>query len=249
MSGVIRDDFPVESVNMQLQHMVAEARRYVLTERHQDEQLGKLLDLFYTQWGFSGAGGVYALSDALWLDTVLKTRRGTAISLGILLLHFAEQLDLPLMPVVFPTQLILRADWLDGDMWLINPFNGEKLEEKTLKIWLKGELYSEEALCEEDVEEAEPSVVLRKVLHTLKMALMEEKRAEIALNVSNLLLQISPNDPYEIRDRGLIYAQLDCGHLATIDLSYFLEHCPNDPLSEMIRMQLRTIKEKQPTLH
>ncbi len=31
---------------------------------------------------------------------------------------------------------------------------------------------------------------------------------ELALRVSEALLQFNPEDPYEIRDRGLIYAQL-----------------------------------------
>ncbi|VFS06853.1 transcriptional regulator [Enterobacter cancerogenus] len=38
------------------------------------------------------------------------------------------------MPVIFPTQMILRAEWLDGEMWLINPFNGDTLDEHTLDV-------------------------------------------------------------------------------------------------------------------
>ncbi|MDR8316202.1 tetratricopeptide repeat protein, partial [Acinetobacter baumannii] len=63
------------------------------------------------------------------------------------------------------------------------------------------------------------------------------------------LLQFNPEDPYEIRDRGLIYAQLDCDHVALLDLSYFVEQCPEDPISEMIRAQINTISHKQITLH
>ncbi len=71
---------------------------------------------------------------------MLKSRQGTAVSLGVILLHIADELELPLMPVIFPTQLILRADWLDGEMWLINPFNGETLDTHTLEVWLKGNI-------------------------------------------------------------------------------------------------------------
>ncbi|PUW38346.1 hypothetical protein AUN05_22630, partial [Cronobacter sakazakii] len=47
----------------------------------------------------------------------------------------------------------------------------------------------------------------------------------------------------------LIYAQLDCEHVALNDLSYFVEQCPEDPISEMIRAQINSISHKQITLH
>jgi 2-dehydro-3-deoxyphosphooctonate aldolase (KDO 8-P synthase) len=99
-----------------------------------------LIELFYRTWGFGGAGGVYRLSDAIWIDKVLASRQGTPVSLGVIFLHIAHELDLPLMPVIFPTQLILRADWMDEEMWLLNPINGDTLNEHMLNVWLKGNL-------------------------------------------------------------------------------------------------------------
>jgi len=72
---------------------------------------------------------------------------------------------------------------------------------------------------------------------------------ELALRTSEALLQFNPEDPYEIRDRGLIYAQLDCEHVALNDLSYFVEQCPEDPISEMIRAQINNIAHKHIVLH
>ncbi len=92
--------------------------------------------------------------------------------------------------------------------------------------------------------------MIRKLLDTLKSALMEEQQMELALRASEaVLLQFNPEDPYEIRDRGLIYAQLECDHVALTDLSYFVEQCPEDPISEMIRAQINAISHKQITLH
>ncbi len=52
---------------------------------------------------------------------MLKNRQGSAVSLGAVLLWVANRLDLPLLPVIFPTQLILRIECPDGEIWLINP--------------------------------------------------------------------------------------------------------------------------------
>ncbi|VFT75425.1 protein SirB1 [Klebsiella aerogenes] len=46
-----------------------------------------------------------------------------------------------MVPVIFPTQMLLRADpETSEEMWLINPFNGETLDEHTLEVWLKGNI-------------------------------------------------------------------------------------------------------------
>ena len=248
-SQAVRNDFPADDVREQLAALVAEARQKISPQLTTDVQLEQLIDLFWKQWEFGGAGGVYRLSDTLWLDNVLRTREGTAVSLGIIFLHIAEQLELPLHPVIFPTQLILLAEWIDEGLWLINPFNGDTLDEHTLEVWLKGNIGPTAELYDEDLQEAESLSVVRKMLDTMKASLMEENQMELALRVNQALLQIDPEDPYEIRDRGLILAQLECEHVALSDLTYFIEQCPEDPASEMIRLQLNSIEPKQITLH
>ncbi|WP_456310409.1 invasion regulator SirB1 [Serratia proteamaculans] len=248
-SLAVRRDFPAADVSARLAALVAEARAEIPSELAADLQLEQLITLFWGRWGFGGASGVYRLSDTLWLDNVLRTRQGTAVSLGVIFLHIADQLDLPMMPVIFPTQLILRADWIDEDMWLINPFDGETLDEHQLEVWLQGNIGPGTELYDDDLQEAEPLMVLRKMLDTLKSALMDEKQMEMALHVSQVLVQMDPEDPYEIRDRGLIFAQLECEHVALNDLTYFVEQCPEDPISEMIKVQIHSIEQKQITLH
>jgi regulator of sirC expression with transglutaminase-like and TPR domain len=245
----VRFDFNSDDVRHQLQLLVDEARSVVPVDLDQDQQLEVLIELFYRTWGFGGAGGVYRLSDAIWIDKVLSSRQGTPVSLGVIFLHIAHELDLPLMPVIFPTQLILRADWLDEEMWLLNPINGDTLNEHMLNVWLKGNLGVTAEIEDDDLDEAENTLIVRKMLDTLKAALMEEKQFELALRASETVLQFDPEDPYEIRDRGLIYAQLECDHVAINDLNYFVEQCPEDPISEVIKVQIHSIEHKQVTLH
>ncbi len=48
-----------------------------------------------------------------WL--VLKNRvRAAPLRWGSAMVWIAHRLDIPLVPVIFPTQMILRAEWLDG---------------------------------------------------------------------------------------------------------------------------------------
>ncbi|PPI88304.1 hypothetical protein CRV12_00600 [Candidatus Pantoea edessiphila] len=245
----IRSDFPLSFVQNQLSLLVNKAQDYIGAEKNSNLKIKKLFELFYQEWKFRGASGTYNLSDVLWLDQVLKTREGTAISLSIILIHIANELKLTLMPIIFPTQLILRVGLVKDYDWLIDPFNGETLNTSILEAWLKGNIDSNAKLHEDDLDEATTISVIYKMLTTLKVALMEEKKMELALNVNRILLLINPNDPYEIRDRGLIYAQLDCEHVAINDLTYFVENCPEDLVSEMIKFQINIIKQKKITIH
>lgn len=248
ISNIVREDFPTQSVYHELENLVSLAQEEISAAWSEERQLEKLLELFFTEWGFGACRGVYRLSDALWLDQVLQKRQGSAVALGTILLWIASQLSLPLAPVIFPTQLILRAETAE-ELWLINPFNGDTLDEHTLEVWLKGNISPIAELFNEDLDEADNAEVVHKMLDTLKAALMEEGQMEMALRASEALLAFNPEDPYEIRDRGLIYAQLECDHIALTDLNYFVEQCPEDPISEMIRAQINAISHKSITLH
>ena len=78
ISEMIRDDFTSQYVYAELENLVSLAREEINQARPQDWQLEKLIELFYGEWGFCDTRGVYRLSDALWLDQVLKNRQGSA---------------------------------------------------------------------------------------------------------------------------------------------------------------------------
>jgi regulator of sirC expression with transglutaminase-like and TPR domain len=249
VSQSVRRDFPAAEVERKLQQLVDEARAVVPQDLSQEQQLDALIELFFKTWGFGGASGVYRLSDAIWLDKVLEGRQGTPVSLGTIFLHIAAHLDLPLLPVIFPTQLILRADWLDEEMWLINPLNGETLNEHQLEVWIKGNLGLGAELEDDDLDESENVMVVRKMLDTLKAALMEEKQMEMALRASeNGVVLRSGRSLRNPRPRADL-RQLECNHIAISDLNYFVEQCPEDPVSEVIKVQIHSIEPKQVTLH
>lgn len=216
----------------------------------QERQIERLLELFYHDWGFSDSRGVYRLSDVLWLDKVLNNRQGSAVSLGAILLWIAQRLALPVVPVIFPTQMLLRADPEESEeMWLINPFNGETLNEHTLEVWLKGNISPVAELFNEDLDEADNAEVIRKLLDTLKSALMEERQMELALRTQRSAAAVQSGRPVRNSRPGTDIRPAGLRSRGAAGLSYFVEQCPEDPISEMIRAQINTISHKQITLH
>lgn len=73
-------------------------------------KLEQLLDVIYCQMKFSYKYTDYFNSDVLTLHKVLQTKKGMPVSLAAILLYLAAKCDIPLYPVNFPTQIILRAE-------------------------------------------------------------------------------------------------------------------------------------------
>ena len=153
VSELIREDFPAQRVYDELEQLVRLAREEICQASSPDTQMEALLELFYGEWGFKDKRGVYRLSDALWLDQVLKNREGSAVSLGAILLWVAHRLDIMLVPVIFPTQLILRTECEEGEQWLTNPCTGDTQDGNTLEVWLKGNISPVAELGKEDRDE------------------------------------------------------------------------------------------------
>ncbi|WP_343187878.1 tetratricopeptide repeat protein [Buchnera aphidicola (Periphyllus koelreuteriae)] len=245
----IKKNFSKNLFLYDLKKKIIKAKKYINNKKTKKDKLKKFLKLFYIHWNFQEISGQYNLSDVLWLNKVLKTRKGTALSLGIILLYFFKKLEIPINPVIFPTQLILKFKLSYKKFLLINPFNGEFLNNNTLELLLKGNINSMAVMHSRYLKTSKSKLILKKILNTLKSALMQENKIELALKISNFLLQMNPKDPYEIRDRGLIYAYLECYSLAKKDLYYFINKCPDDPISDIIKLKINSIKNESVTLH
>lgn len=249
--SLIRDNFSKKIIYIELKEYIDHVKPLVLKENNINDKLKILVNFFYNQLNFRSADNKYKFSNTLWLDYVLKNKKGSSFSLGIIFLYISNKCNLPVYPVIFPTQLILKfyKNNNDQEIVFIDPFNGDFLNKYILDIWLKGNISPTAKLYHDDLKNSKPLMVIRKILDILKISLIEEHEMEHALCVSNFLLQLNSNDPYEIRDRGLICSQLGCNHTALKDLMYFVKNCPEDPISEIIKSQIYMIKKKKNILH
>ncbi len=199
-------------------------------------RLKGLIELFFGEWKFKGDFEQYFSSENTFIEKVLRRRKGIPISLGAVLLFIAHRLDLPLKPVGFPTQLILKADWVDRPAEYINPFDGHYLTERTLRGWLIGKDGPNTQLLPEYLNETPHKELIERWLNVMKNSLLREEQFVIALRCSELALALTPNDPYEIRDRGYIFQQLDCDWVAADDYEYFISQGPEDPAAEVLKL-------------
>lgn len=222
--------------------------RYAVNGESDLERIEQLLAFFYQEQGFHCHYLDYFRSQNLMLNQLLTNKQGMPVSLAALLLQLASTLDLPLYPVNFPTQLLVRAEitLASGrkESRFINTWNGEFLSFEQLEKLLEGEMGNSAALNREFLRIAEPDELLERLETVLKMSLTREGRFEEILKLIEYRLTEQPDDPYEIRDRGMILASLECYQAAVDDLNYFIDQCPDDPSAMMLKMEMPAL-EKQ----
>ncbi|TNG91479.1 tetratricopeptide repeat protein [Pasteurellaceae bacterium USgator11] len=234
---VVNENPKSSSIWGRLGHMVRKV--HLMIDKTQDPkmQIHQLLQLVYGEWGFHCNPNNHFAADAMLIDQLLDKQSGTASSLSALVLYLAESLNLPVFPVNFPTQVLLRAD-VNNETAFINPWDGEYLFHDTLDKWIEGYVGFGLYPDNEDLAVADPEILQEHFVQNLKNALIREGRGSEALRLIEWCLRRQPNNPYEIRDRGLVLASMDCYHAALADFDYFIEQCPDDPTSDLLRDQL-----------
>lgn len=216
--------------------------KYAVNGTTEGERIDQLLAFLYQDQGFKCHPEEYFYTDNLLLQKVLRNRRGMPVSLGAVLLYLASVLDLPLYPVNFPTQFVVRAEFINEqgrkETRFINPWDGSPLSFERMGKWIEGELGFGAELHRQYLSVANQEDLLERLESVFKMALTREGKYPEALRLIEYRLMFEPEDPYEIRDRGMVLASMDCFQAAYDDLSYFIDQCPDDPSAKMLKLEM-----------
>ncbi|MDY4281709.1 MAG: SirB1 family protein [[Pasteurella] mairii] len=228
--------------------LVRKARKAIPADFDVKEKIHRLLQLMYGDWGFYCDRNSYFRPENLYLSYVLRSKQGMPVSLGCILLYLADKLDLPIYPVLFPTQLILRAD-VDGKVAFIDPWNGKYVSQDYLQTLYEGAFGFGATLTAEELEPADEGELVARFSQLAKTTLIREEHNTEALRYIDNLLWRYPNDPYEIRDRGLVLAQMGCFNAAAKDIEFFIEKCPEDPTALLLAGQISELKQTVESIH
>ena len=228
--------------------LVRKARKAIPQEEETKLKIHKLLQLVYGDWGFYCDPNNYFQSCNLYINQVLETHQGMPVSLGAIVLYLADSLNLPLYPVNFPTQLILRAE-ADEQVAFIDPWDGKYISRHKLQQLYEGAFGFGAKLSIEELAVSDAAELLNRFAQLAKHTLIREGQSDAALKYINTLVRRYPQDPYEIRDRGLVLAQMGCYHAAMEDLQYFIEQRPDDPSVFLLIAQMSEFKQNHYSIH
>ncbi|BAZ46154.1 hypothetical protein NIES4102_31830 [Chondrocystis sp. NIES-4102] len=187
---------------------------------------------------FEGNSGDYYNPNNSFINQVIDQKAGIPISLSVIYLAIAKRLDFPMIGIGMPGHFLISPDIEDTQIF-VDPFNqGEILfpedcQEKLIQIY-------------QQPVELQPSFlapisnkqILARMLNNLKFIYLHSRELNKALAIISGIIALFPENADEIRDRGLLYYQINRWQEAAMDLRYFLKIAPYSEDAPMIKVLL-----------
>ena len=196
----------------------------------------------FKEQGFRGNRRDYYDTRNSFLNEVLDRKVGIPITLSIVYLDVGRRIGLPVNGVGLPGHFVVQYG-AQPEPFYVDPFHtGKPLSaqdcaEKVAQIYGRKLPWRESYL---DV--VDDLHILARVLNNLKVIYVRKGAHELALGAVERLLLLKPDVPSEIRDRGLLRAQLGQLSGALEDLTTYLEACPEAPDAPAMRRHVAALQ-------
>jgi regulator of sirC expression with transglutaminase-like and TPR domain len=245
---IAQDEYPgldVAGCMAQLDAIAATIRGRLAADAPAEQKVTAINRHLFGELGFAGNVEAYYDPRNSYLNEVLERRIGIPITLAIVYLEVARRLGLPAQGVAFPGHFLVKVR-LAGGALVLDPFGGGVPQsERELRDRLEQVLPKARAGRTElapYLEPATPREIVARVLRNLKSIYLQSGALEAALAVMQRMLLVVPESAEELRDRGLVYARLDCFRPAAADLQNYLRRRPDAPDAGEIHARLAELK-------
>lgn len=247
---VAAEEYPGLDVEHYLSRLDELARQVAgrLAGRDDAERTSLLGEFLFREQGFVGNTDCYDDPRNSFLNDVLERRCGIPITLCLVYTEVARRVSLPATGVGFPGHFLVRVDGRAG--LVVDAFHGRILSKSDCARLLQLHFGSGARLVPQlHLRPATPREILVRLVSNLKHLYVRRKDFGRALACCERILLLVPDAPLELRDRGLVFEQLECFAAARDDLRRFLELAPEDPTAPAVRERLRVLGPRAARLH
>lgn len=249
-ASIAQDEYPdldIQQVLGDVDQLQARLMRRVGADAPPLQRLRALAQFFYRDMGFGGNVNNYYDPDNSYLNAVLKTRRGIPISLAVLWLELAQGLGLKAMGVGFPGHFMVKVSLPQGQV-VVDPFSGESLSREDLVERLQPHQQAMGLVGDNEVplglylQPCPPRDILARMLRNLKEIHQAAEDWPRLLAVQERLVRLLPGAWDEVRDRGLVQAELGEHAQAEHDLAAYLFHADQAPDHQAVTTRLADVR-------
>jgi regulator of sirC expression with transglutaminase-like and TPR domain len=241
---IARDEYPdldADQYDALVQGHAAGMREEIDATEHWALKMQAINRHLFEELGYAGDHDQYYDPRNSYLNEVFERRRGNPISLALVQMEVARRLGVPLDGVSFPGHFLVRLPVDDGVL-VMDPFNrGRPLDVDELRQrarpHLGGDAPDDEALSQ-ILNPASHRAILMRVLRNLHGVYSDGEDWERATRSADRLLNLSPNDPDALRDRGLGYLHIGHNSGARADLARYLQLNPRARDAMTVRAKL-----------
>ncbi|GAB4384299.1 MAG: SirB1 family protein [Elainellaceae cyanobacterium] len=216
---------PDEYLNA-LETMAAEVKERLPNEPYPLRIIQAINQYLFEDLGFQGNTIDYYDPRNSYLNQVIDRRTGIPITLSLVYLEIANQIDFPMVGIGMPGHFLIRPTV--GEMQVfVDPFHqGEVMFAEDCQERLQ-QIYGRPVdLRPEFLEPVSNRYFLARILSNLKAVYLQQNDLERTLAIVERLLLLFPDAPLEQRDRGLLYYQIGRWAEATQDIENYLEQMP-----------------------
>jgi regulator of sirC expression with transglutaminase-like and TPR domain len=246
-------DLDVQGVLDKIDQWGNKLKKQITPDTPPVQRLQLLKYFFYNELGFGPNPNDFYAPENSYLHQIIENRRGIPISLAILMMELGQQIGLNIRGVSFPNHFMMRISLQQGEI-IMDPLTGNSLSKNQLQEMLDPYLdakgYRGELSLPLNIflRASSPREILSRFMRNLKMIYSEDERWERLLGIQERLVILLPDSTEEIRDRGLIFAQLEYVRPAIADLQRYLAEMPGAEDAADIREHIATL-ESQTKLH
>ncbi|MBR97382.1 MAG: hypothetical protein CL887_02680 [Dehalococcoidia bacterium] len=223
-------EYPDLDVNAELQSFASLCKGIESKMEICDSLLSKantLSEYLFDEIGFKGNNNDYYDPKNSFINEVLTRRLGIPISLSVIYAEVASRLGFECVPVGTPGHLILKITLEDGSDYFIDSFNrGIVMSEREAMAFIKktvGFAYDVSGLKFDPISRRD--LVLR-LFTNVKYIYLRNSDYPRAYKVLDIMVNIDPNNVYEVRDRGLVGLRVGERDQSIKDFQNFLEVHP-----------------------
>jgi regulator of sirC expression with transglutaminase-like and TPR domain len=210
----------------QLQELVQDAR-FTLLHRGKPTDYDRALSLcrwFSLRLGFRGDRDDYNAPENSCLHHVMKRRRGLPITLSVLLICIARQLDLDFFGAAGAFRYVVGVRTSLG-VFYYDPFvaSGELQSEQELLLSLiEGHVMPQE-LVQAGIQAYSIRNTLVRILNNMKSSYADRGELERLIGVMTWLIELNPDNPLERLNRGLLLLRTGESAQGARDLLLFMQ--------------------------
>ncbi len=205
--------------------------------------------VLFKQQGFKGNADDYYDPENSFLNRVMARKTGIPITLSVLYMEVARRVGLEVRGVGFPGHFLAKTV-CDGEEIFVDPFHGGSILSPADLQGLLDKLYGGRLEVQPEYLLAVSNrQIVQRMLNNVKLIYANRQDPERCLRAVEQLVILNPDDPEQVRDRGLLRLRLEDGAGALTDLERFLELAPDSGSATTVREQIKKIRKQSRALH
>lgn len=210
-----------------------------------------LNEYLFVELGFAANEKDYYDPRNSCLNEVLDRRVGIPITLSLLYMEVGGRIGLPLQGVSFPGHFLVKCALPEGTV-VLDPYAGGITLgiadlQKRLREVPGGEVSG--VIVAGMLGAAGKKEIIGRLLRNLKAIYLRSQQFDRALPILDWIIATVPDQPPELRDRGMIYQELECSRAALADFVRYLELSPGCEDRDDIRSRIVELQRQSARLN